>query len=249
MNRASIRQAINAYVELPVARGLARLGVSPNAVTFAGLAGAGISAYLISEGLFWAGGVVMLLAGVLDLFDGALARATGQDSDFGALLDSVIDRVSEIVVLLGLLLFYARNGSVEGSVLVYLAAGGVYNGELPAGAVGGAGDRVQGGDNDAAGAGGGTGVRADYRALAAECGVGRAGGNRGADDTDYGRSGCFIHGGRSSGRIDGRQGPRYKSAGVCATMDGDSLAICFAGNADAIARARLTFAAQSRCYL
>ena len=124
MNRASIRQAINAYVELPVARGLARLGVSPNAVTFAGLAGAGVSAYLISEGLFWAGGVVMLLAGVLDLFDGALARATGQDSDFGALLDSVIDRVSEIVVLLGLLLFYTRNGSVEGSVLVYLAVGG-----------------------------------------------------------------------------------------------------------------------------
>ena len=124
MNRASVRQAINAYVELPVARGLARLGVSPNAVTFAGLAGAGISAYLISEGLFWAGGVAMLLAGILDLFDGALARATGQDSDFGALLDSVIDRVSEIVVLLGLLLFYTRNGSVEGSVLVYLAAGG-----------------------------------------------------------------------------------------------------------------------------
>ena len=124
MNRASIRQAINAYVELPVARGLARLGVSPNAVTFAGLAGAGVSAYLISEGLFWAGGVVMLLAGILDLFDGALARATGQDSDFGALLDSVIDRVSEIVVLLGLLLFYTRNGSVEGSVLVYLAVGG-----------------------------------------------------------------------------------------------------------------------------
>lgn len=124
MNRASLRQALNAYIEQPVARALARLGVSPNAVTFAGLVGAGISAYLISEGIFWAGGVVMLLAGILDLFDGALARATGQDSDFGALLDSVIDRVSEIVVLLGLLLFYTRSGSVEGSVLVYLAVGG-----------------------------------------------------------------------------------------------------------------------------
>lgn len=124
MNRASLRQALNAYIEQPVAKGLARVGVSPNAVTFAGLAGAGVSAYLISEGVFWAGGIVMLLAGILDLFDGALARATGQDSDFGALLDSVIDRVSEIVVLLGLLLFYTRSGSVEGSVLVYLAVGG-----------------------------------------------------------------------------------------------------------------------------
>ena len=124
MDRASLRQALNAYIEQPVAKGLARVGVSPNAVTFAGLAGAGVSAYLISEGVFWAGGVAMLLAGILDLFDGALARATGQDSDFGALLDSVIDRVSEIVVLLGLLLFYTRSGSVEGSVLVYLAVGG-----------------------------------------------------------------------------------------------------------------------------
>ena len=72
----------------------------------------------------WAGGVVMLLAGVLDLFDGALARATGRASDFGALLDSVADRVSELVVLLGLLVFYARSGEWEYSLLVYLAAGG-----------------------------------------------------------------------------------------------------------------------------
>ena len=72
----------------------------------------------------WAGGVVALLAGALDMFDGALARATGRASDFGALLDSVADRVSELVVLFGLLLFYARQGSVEGAALVFLAAGG-----------------------------------------------------------------------------------------------------------------------------
>ena len=124
MNRADAREMISAYVERPVAGALAKMGVSPNMVTFAGLVGAGISAWLISEGMLWIGGVVMLFAGVLDLFDGALARSTGQDSPFGALLDSVVDRVSEIVVLLGLLIYYARGDSLEGTVLVYLAVGG-----------------------------------------------------------------------------------------------------------------------------
>ena len=124
MNRAAAREMISSYVERPVAGALAKMGVSPNMVTMAGLVGAGISAWLISEGMLWAGGIVMLIAGVLDLFDGALARSTGQDSAFGALLDSVVDRVSEIVVLLGLLIFYARADSIEGTVLVYLAVGG-----------------------------------------------------------------------------------------------------------------------------
>lgn len=124
MNRAAAREMISSYVERPVAGALAKMGVSPNMVTMAGLVGAGISAWLISEGMLWAGGVVMLFAGILDLFDGALARSTGQDSAFGALLDSVVDRVSEIVVLLGLLIYYARGDSLEGTVLVYLAVGG-----------------------------------------------------------------------------------------------------------------------------
>ena len=124
MNRVSAREMISSYVERPVAGALAKIGVSPNMVTMAGLVGAGISAWLISEGMLWAGGMVMLFAGILDLFDGALARSTGQDSPFDALLDSVVDRVSEIVVLLGLLIYYARADSLEGTVLVYLAVGG-----------------------------------------------------------------------------------------------------------------------------
>ena len=124
MNRVSARQALSTYIEQPVAGALARLGVSPNAVTLAGLLGAAISAWLISAGMLWAGGLAMLFAGALDLFDGALARSTGRDSAFGALLDSVVDRVSEIVVLLGVLLYYLRGDSLEGAVLVYLAMGG-----------------------------------------------------------------------------------------------------------------------------
>ena len=121
MNRAAIREALTTYLGRPVARLLARGGVSPNAVTLFGLLVAGVSALLLALGNLWAGGVVVLVSGVFDLFDGALARETGRATPFGALLDSVVDRFAEVVVLLGLLVYYLDRSSVEGSVLVYLA--------------------------------------------------------------------------------------------------------------------------------
>ena len=124
MNRVAARRVLSSYVETPVAAFLARLGLSPNAVTLAGLLVAGGAAYLLSIGQLWAGGIVLLTSGVFDLFDGALARATGRESKFGALLDSVTDRVSEVVVLLGLLVFYLNRDSTEGVVLVYVALAG-----------------------------------------------------------------------------------------------------------------------------
>ena len=90
-------------------------------VTLAGLAIAGAGAYMIAIGHWWGGGLIVLFAGVFDLFDGALARATGKVSDFGALLDSTIDRVSEAVVLLGLLAYYLSTDDDLGSILVYVA--------------------------------------------------------------------------------------------------------------------------------
>ena len=119
--RDSARQAVADYVERPVARLLARLGLTPNLVTLIGLAIAGVGAYTIAVGNWWAGGLIVLFAGVFDLFDGALARATGKVSDFGALLDSTIDRVSEAVVLLGLLAYYLSTDDDLGSILVYVA--------------------------------------------------------------------------------------------------------------------------------
>ena len=119
--RDSARQAVAEYVERPVARLLARLGLTPNLVTLIGLAIAGAGAYLIATGHWWGGGLIVLFAGAFDMFDGALARATGKASDFGALLDSTIDRVSEAVVLLGLLAFYLSSNDDLGSILVYVA--------------------------------------------------------------------------------------------------------------------------------
>ena len=124
MNRTSARRAVSSYLEEPVARFLVKLGLTPNAVTLLGLFVAGAAAYLLSVGYFWAGGIVLLFAGIFDLFDGALARMTNRVSSFGALLDSVADRVSEVIILLGLLIYYSRQSSTEGVILVYLALAG-----------------------------------------------------------------------------------------------------------------------------
>ena len=91
-DREQLRGAVARYVEVPGARLFRALGVSPNAVTLLGFLVCVASAYLVGAGWLVAGGIVFLAGGVLDLFDGALARLTGQATPFGALLDSVFDR-------------------------------------------------------------------------------------------------------------------------------------------------------------
>ena len=119
--RDQARQIFTDYVENPVVRLLRRLGLNPNLVTIVGLLISGVGAYFISAGLWWIGGLVVLFAGIFDLFDGALARATDNVSRFGALLDSTVDRLSEAVVLLGLLAYYLSRDDDVGSILVYAA--------------------------------------------------------------------------------------------------------------------------------
>lgn len=108
----------------PIVRALARLGVTPNMLTFAALAGSAGAAALVATGWLALGGVVMLLASSLDLLDGALARHTGRASKLGALLDSVFDRLGEAVVLFGLLVYELNEGHREESALVFVAVVG-----------------------------------------------------------------------------------------------------------------------------
>ena len=124
MSRATARRILISYLERPAVRLFTGLGLSPNTVTLLGLLIAGASAYLLSAGYLLAGGGTLLVAGVFDLFDGALARATGKASRGGALVDSVADRVSEAIVLLGILLFYLDRSSTTGAVLVFLTLAG-----------------------------------------------------------------------------------------------------------------------------
>ena len=108
--REKVRAAILRYVELPGARFLKALKLTPNAVTLLGFALSVVAAYLVGSGWLLAGGVVFLLGGGLDLMDGALARLTGTESPFGALLDSVFDRLGEAALFVGLAVYGLRAG-------------------------------------------------------------------------------------------------------------------------------------------
>ena len=117
MNRADLRLFLSSRVEQPIARLLAALGLSPNAITVLGMLGAVAAGILASQGLLLAAGAATLVAGILDLFDGSVARLTGRKSKFGALLDSTADRVSEAAVLVGLAVYYAGEESLPGVAL------------------------------------------------------------------------------------------------------------------------------------
>ena len=109
MNRESLRTILSKYYEDPVSRFFDALGFSPNGVTMLGLLIVLVSSIFISLGSLLVGGVLMFVGAALDLIDGGLARRKGMVSNFGALLDSVIDRIQEALVLLGILVHYINN--------------------------------------------------------------------------------------------------------------------------------------------
>ncbi len=91
----------------PVGRIVGKTGIHPNTLTIFGfLINFGV-AWVISQGQFALGGALILVAGIFDLLDGAVARVMGKVTKFGGLLDSTLDRYSEAVLLFGLLWYYA----------------------------------------------------------------------------------------------------------------------------------------------
>ena len=118
--REQIRESILRYVELPGARLLRALKLTPNAVTLISFAITVASAYLVGSGWLVAGGIVFLLGSGLDLMDGALARLTGTASPFGALLDSVFDRLGEAALFVGLAFYVIRGGTSESFLPIFI---------------------------------------------------------------------------------------------------------------------------------
>ena len=105
MSREQLRALTLRYVEIPGARFLRALGLTPNAVSIAGFAVSVAAAVLVGWGQLLAGGLVFLLGGALDLMDGALARYMGRVSRLGALLDSVLDRLGEAALYVGMAIY------------------------------------------------------------------------------------------------------------------------------------------------
>jgi len=103
---------------------LNNLGLMPNTITIFGLVGNTIGAYFLSQGQMTIGGLIILAMGPVDALDGTMARLRGMEGKFGAFVDSVTDRYSELVIFGGLLYYYVSQGNVLVSMLVFLATAG-----------------------------------------------------------------------------------------------------------------------------
>jgi CDP-diacylglycerol--glycerol-3-phosphate 3-phosphatidyltransferase len=112
------RRTLANSVTPPIARLLARTPLTPNVLTWLGFFITIAAAVLIVTDHFLAAGIVVLIAGLFDMLDGALARLTGRVSRFGAILDSTLDRLSEAAVLLALLAVFTREQHITATLLV-----------------------------------------------------------------------------------------------------------------------------------
>lgn len=99
---SALRDRVRGMAE-PVARALGRLGLTPNHLTLIGFAIAIVAAVAAATQNWLAAGILVIGGGAFDLFDGALARATGRLSKFGAFMDSVFDRWGEGVIYFGII--------------------------------------------------------------------------------------------------------------------------------------------------
>lgn len=104
-----------------IARGLEATGISPNALTVIGFLLTLVVATVLAMGNLFAGGLLLIFAALFDTLDGALARHSQQVTVFGAFLDSVMDRYSEAVTLIGLMVFYTTQPGASLNILLLAA--------------------------------------------------------------------------------------------------------------------------------
>lgn len=108
----------------PIALFFIRIGLTPNSMTILGLVGNTIGAYFLSQGQMLVGGLLILAMGPVDSLDGTMARLRGEATNFGAFVDSVTDRYSELVIFGGLLIYYLQLGDWLSCAAIYAAAAG-----------------------------------------------------------------------------------------------------------------------------
>ena len=103
---------------------LNNLGITPNAMTIFGLIGNTVGAVFLAQGQMTIGGLIILAMGPVDALDGTMARLRGMSGQFGALVDSVTDRYSELIIFGGLLFYYVGEGNSTATMLVFAASAG-----------------------------------------------------------------------------------------------------------------------------
>ncbi|GAC1446521.1 MAG: hypothetical protein NVSMB56_05990 [Pyrinomonadaceae bacterium] len=102
-------------------RGLVRFSVNPNMLTVIGVCINVLCGLMFGLGHFFWGGVILIVANVFDMLDGQVARRSGRVTRFGGFLDSSLDRLSDMVVFIGLMVFYARDTEFHSTLNVFLA--------------------------------------------------------------------------------------------------------------------------------
>ena len=108
----------------PAGRFFNNLGLTPNSMTVIGMIGNCVGAYYLARGEMLTGGLFVLLMTPIDALDGTMARLRGEPGDFGAFVDSVSDRYSELIIYGGLLYFFLNTGEPLGGMLTFSAAAG-----------------------------------------------------------------------------------------------------------------------------
>jgi CDP-diacylglycerol--glycerol-3-phosphate 3-phosphatidyltransferase len=121
---ASIGSAAQRIIDAMV-RWLAHGHINPNILTVVGVAINVGSGLLFGFGMFFWAGVVLIVANLFDMLDGQVARLSGRVTSFGGFLDSSLDRLSDLVVFVGLMVFYARNTEYHSTLNVFLAGAGM----------------------------------------------------------------------------------------------------------------------------
>ncbi len=98
-----------------------KLGISPNAMTGLGVFLSMAAAIFFATKHLWQGGLFYLLAGLCDIFDGAMARIQGRGTSYGAFLDSTLDRMAEAIALMGVMVYFHRIDETPMIYITYLA--------------------------------------------------------------------------------------------------------------------------------
>jgi phosphatidylglycerophosphate synthase len=101
----------------PLARALSDSRVSPNALTVVGLLPAIAGGFAFGNQMVRLGGVLIGVSGLFDLLDGLVARVGNKQTDFGALLDSTLDRFGEIAIFIGLAVLFRDTATLYGAML------------------------------------------------------------------------------------------------------------------------------------
>jgi CDP-diacylglycerol--glycerol-3-phosphate 3-phosphatidyltransferase len=115
---AQVRKTAEKYFTDPVISLLAKTSVTPNTLTWIGFLISVVTAVFAAFGYMLVAGLLILFGGYFDMIDGSLARRTGKVTLFGGVLDSTLDRLSEGVLLLGILYWFAGEESIIGIMLV-----------------------------------------------------------------------------------------------------------------------------------